>query len=104
MPLKNKLTATWRKFTEEDVKNLPLTRDGAYAIGILYYYPGTACIRNHISPKSRSGRSCMMCRDKARKKKIINNIKFLVNKKINSIFPIVIFGIKINFLLSNNKD
>jgi len=104
IPNKNKLTAVWRDLTEKQIKALPLTGKEAYAIGIFYYYPGVVCMRNHISPKARSGRSCMMCREEDRKKKIITNINFLANKKINSIFPTVIFGIRINTLLSKNKD
>ncbi len=101
MPNKNALTAEWRGLTEKQIKALPSTWEEAYATDCLYFYPGVVCIREHISPKSRSGRSCLMCVEEDRIKKIKNNSS---SKKIKNILPTVIMGIKMNILLSDNKE
>lgn len=103
MPNKNILKAAWRLLTEEEIKNLPLTGEESFEIGVFYYYPGRTCLRNHISPRARSGRSCMMCREEDRIKKIKLKGKS-PPKNINSNLPIIVFGIIISVLFSDNKE
>jgi len=100
-PLRPK--AAWRDLTDEQVKNLPSTRDEAYATDSLYYYNGSPCIRGHISPRYRTGRTCLMCKHEDNLK-AAKNTKPSTKNKIKSILPTVVMGIKMSMSLSDNKE
>ena len=94
------LTAVWRYFTEEDIKNLPATQREAYKEDSIYYFTGKACKHGHIAPKLRCSKYCVVCNSNNNGKK-----KILVKKiKVENPEPILVLGIKLSCLLSENKE
>jgi len=97
------LKAAWRFLTEKEIKNLPPTEKAAYEMKSLYYFTGKPCKHGHMAPKSRSARHCLICKDN-KKAEYRDNKKLLIKKLVDKHKLMIVMGINMFVLLSDNKE